>query len=92
MTLRESEGCIVPLKLEDQSSGSKPGNAGAGKASEPTRGPSGDPPNSASDDGSLSPDSQHALSCWCWWGAGCVNGARPVLGGAEGQLAMDQIL
>lgn len=37
MTLRESEGCIVPLKLEDQSSGSKPGNAGAGKAPKPVR-------------------------------------------------------
>ena len=37
MALRESEGCIEPLKLNNQWSGSKPGNAGAGKASEPTR-------------------------------------------------------
>ena len=37
MTFRESEGCIVPLNLEDQSSGSKPGNAGAGKAPKPVR-------------------------------------------------------
>ncbi len=92
MTLRESEGCIVPLKLEVQSSGSKPGNAGAGKASEPTRGPSRTPPDTASDHGPLSSDSQHVLTCRCWWGAGCVNGASPVLGGAEGQLATDQML
>ena len=39
--VRESEGCIVPLKLKVQLSGSKPGNAGAGKASEPTRGLTG---------------------------------------------------
>ena len=32
MTLWESDGCIVPLKLEDQSSGTKPGNTGVGKA------------------------------------------------------------
>ena len=37
MTFRESEGCIVPLKLADQSGGSKPGNAGAGKAPKPVR-------------------------------------------------------
>ena len=53
MALRESEGCIVPLKLDDQSSGSKPGNAGAGKASKPTRGPAGAPPNTESDEGSF---------------------------------------
>ena len=35
MTLRESEGCIVPLKLDNSSSRVKPGNAGAGKASKP---------------------------------------------------------
>jgi hypothetical protein len=37
MTLRESEGCIVPLKLQCQWGESKPGNAGAGKASKPVR-------------------------------------------------------
>ena len=36
-TLWESDGRIVPLSLEDQSSESKPGNAGAGKAARPTR-------------------------------------------------------
>ncbi|MCA9171386.1 MAG: group II intron reverse transcriptase/maturase, partial [Planctomycetales bacterium] len=35
----KSDDGIVPLKLEDQSSGSKPGNAGAGKAVRPTRDP-----------------------------------------------------
>ena len=39
MTLWESDGRIVPLKPEVQSGGSKPGNAGAGKAAKPTRGP-----------------------------------------------------
>ena len=34
---RESEGCIVPLKRDVQSRGVKPGNAGAGKAAEPSR-------------------------------------------------------
>jgi len=37
MTLWESDGRIVPLKPEVQSGGSKPGNAGAGKAAKPTR-------------------------------------------------------
>jgi RNA-directed DNA polymerase len=37
MTLRESDGCIVPPKLEGQSSGQKPGNAGVGKAARPSR-------------------------------------------------------
>jgi len=37
MTLRESDGRIVPTKLDDQSSGQKPGNAGVGKAARPTR-------------------------------------------------------
>jgi len=37
MTLRESDGYIVPPKLEDQSSGQKPGNAGVGKAARPSR-------------------------------------------------------
>ena len=37
MTFRESEGCIVPLKLQVQWGGSKLGNASAGKASEPIR-------------------------------------------------------
>lgn len=36
-TFRESDGCIVPLKLEDQSSGRKPGNAGGGKAARLSR-------------------------------------------------------
>lgn len=43
MTLRKSDDRIVPLKREDQSRGSKPGNAGAGKAVRPSRDPS-DPP------------------------------------------------
>lgn len=33
----KSDGGIVPLKREDQSRGSKPGNAGAGKAARPSR-------------------------------------------------------
>lgn len=37
MTLRESDGRIVPTKLDDQSSGQKPGNAGVGKAARPPR-------------------------------------------------------
>jgi hypothetical protein len=37
MTLRNSDDRIVPLKREDQSRGSKPGNAGAGKAVRPSR-------------------------------------------------------
>ena len=37
MPYRESEGCIVPLKLDNASSRTKPGNAGAGKASKPSR-------------------------------------------------------
>ena len=36
MALRESDDCIVPLTLEDQSSRWKPGNAGVGKAVRPT--------------------------------------------------------
>jgi RNA-directed DNA polymerase len=37
MTLGKSDDRIVPLKREDQSRGSKPGNAGAGKAVRPSR-------------------------------------------------------
>jgi RNA-directed DNA polymerase len=37
MTLGKSDDRIVPLKLEAQSSGSKPGNADAGKAVRPSR-------------------------------------------------------
>ena len=37
MTSGKSDDRIVPLKREDQSRGSKPGNAGAGKASKPVR-------------------------------------------------------
>ena len=37
MTFRESDGCIVPMKLEDQSGGTKPGNAGVGKAARLSR-------------------------------------------------------
>jgi hypothetical protein len=37
MTLRESDGRIVPTKLDDQSSGQNPGNAGVGKAPRPLR-------------------------------------------------------
>ena len=39
----KSDGGIVPLKREDQSCGSKPGNAGAGKAARPSRDSSGTP-------------------------------------------------
>jgi len=39
MTLRESDGRIVPWKRENQSRGSKPGNAGGGKAAKLTRSP-----------------------------------------------------
>jgi len=38
-TLRESDGRIVPTKLDCQSSGPKPGNAGVGKAARPSREP-----------------------------------------------------
>ncbi|WP_144055103.1 hypothetical protein [Rhodopirellula baltica] len=37
MTFRESDDRIVPQKLEVQSGGMKPGNAGEGKAVRPTR-------------------------------------------------------
>ena len=37
MTLRESDGRIVPKPAEDRSAGEKPGNAGVGKASRPER-------------------------------------------------------
>jgi len=36
-TFRESDGCKVPMKPEDQSGGPKPGNAGVGKAARPSR-------------------------------------------------------
>jgi hypothetical protein len=39
MTLRESDDRIVPLKRKIQLRGSKPGNAGAGKAVRISRGP-----------------------------------------------------
>ena len=39
MAFWDSDGRIVPLKREVQSRGSKPGNAGAGKAAKLTRGP-----------------------------------------------------
>jgi len=39
MTLRESDGCKVPLKPDVQSGGPKPGNAGVGKAARPSREP-----------------------------------------------------
>ena len=39
MTLRESDGRIVPLKSGDQSDGMKPSNIGAGKAARPIRDP-----------------------------------------------------
>jgi hypothetical protein len=93
MTFRESEGCIVPLKLNYQLSGRKPGNAGVGKAPEPVReticapiGHSAESPVPCR----WSRSEQRARRSW--WGAGCVNGARPVLGGAGGQLDKDQIL
>ena len=38
MTIRESDGRIVPLPVEVESVGEKPGNAGAGKAARPLRG------------------------------------------------------
>ena len=37
MTFRESDGRIIPTKLEYQSSGQKPGNAGVGKAARVSR-------------------------------------------------------
>ncbi len=37
MACRESDRCIVPLKLDEASSRTKPGNAGAGKASKLSR-------------------------------------------------------
>jgi len=37
MTTRESDGCIVPPKLEIRSGGPKLGNAGVGKAARPSR-------------------------------------------------------
>ncbi len=40
----ESDDCIVPLKPDNQSGRSKPGNAGAGKAVRPSRETSGTPP------------------------------------------------
>jgi len=43
-TRRESDDCIVPFVREDQSRGSKPGNAGAGKAVRPSRETSDTPP------------------------------------------------
>lgn len=48
MTLRESDDCVVPLKLADQASEMKPGNAGAGKAVRPSR-DSDNPPTVPSD-------------------------------------------
>jgi group II intron reverse transcriptase/maturase len=38
-TFRESDGCEVPMKLEDQSSGPKPSNIGVGKAARTSRDP-----------------------------------------------------
>jgi len=52
MTDRESEQRILPLKLADQASESKPGNAGAGKALSPTR-DSHDPSTIRSDGASV---------------------------------------
>lgn len=43
-TFRESDGRIVPTKLEYQSSEQKPGNAGVGKAARSTRDPDRAPP------------------------------------------------
>ncbi len=92
-TLRKSDDRIVPLKREDQSRGSKPGNAGAGKASKPVRVAT---TTLSGHSAGLRAILWHARSGHrarrCWWGAGCVNGARPVLGGARGQLDTDQIL
>ena len=39
MTLWESDGRIVPLQLADQTSETKPGNSGGGKAAKPSRDP-----------------------------------------------------
>ncbi len=44
MTLWESDGRIVPQKRAEQVRGTKPGNAGEGKAAKPTRGPDRAPP------------------------------------------------
>ncbi len=126
MTLRESDGCIVPLNRKDQLRGSKPGNAGAGKAAKPSRDP--DPTPTALSGGRSvrnrpdhifagtrellgrdssgrlrRPPSRSEVSAVClracgpradkrWWGAGCVNGARPVLRGGSSQSPMAEIL
>ena len=42
--LRESDRCIVPQQLECQSSESKPGNSGPGKAARPSRDSDSEPP------------------------------------------------
>jgi hypothetical protein len=84
MAAGKSDRCIVPLK---------PGNSGGGKAATPvresTRAPSGHRAGSV-------------VLTWaarsvptvrtCWWGAGCVNGARPVLRGGSSQLTTVEIL
>ena len=44
MILRESDGCIVPQHLADQSRESTPGNSGRGKASKPSRDSDRTPP------------------------------------------------
>ena len=84
ITAGKSDRCILP---------SKPGNSGGGKAATPVR--------------ELTWTlTGHRAGCWvrnraarsvlivrkCWWGAGCVNGARPVLRGGNSQLTMVTIL
>lgn len=44
MTLRESDGSVVPQRPEVQSGSEKPGNTGAGKRARISRDPSGPPP------------------------------------------------
>ena len=44
MTFRESDGCIVPLKSDHHSDGTKPSNIGAGKAARPLHDPDRAPP------------------------------------------------
>ncbi len=39
MTFRESDGRLVPTKLDHQSNRTNPGNTGAGKADSPTGAP-----------------------------------------------------
>ncbi len=87
MTFRESDGCIVLKKPEDQSGGAKPGNAGGGKAARPTR--DSDRAPSVLRDGITVLTRLFRITSvgdkW-WLGAGCWKAARPDLRGASGSI------